>query len=145
MIIIRTVVHSQVLKMIETNEVYKTNQLGFSQAIESEYFLFTSGQVGWDTSYQLTGDKNFEAQVIQALKNTEGILEAGNSNMSSVIFLRIYVKNLTAEKRIIVTHCLKRCFAVGYKPATSLIGIESLASEELLVEIETIAMKNKRP
>lgn len=134
-----TLAHSQVFKMIESEQVYTTSAFGFSQAVPSNNLLFLSGQVGWDTDYNLTGDKGFEAQVKKTFENIERILEKGESNISNIVSMRIYVKQLSTEKRIIVGQYLKQYFSGEYKPSTSLIGITTLAREDLLIEIEAIA------
>ena len=50
-LIVMTSCNSKIIS-IETDSVYKTHNLGFSQANTIDGFLFTSGQVGWDTEYR---------------------------------------------------------------------------------------------
>jgi enamine deaminase RidA (YjgF/YER057c/UK114 family) len=132
------------IKMIETTDVYKTKSFGFSQAIVVNGLLFSSGQVGWDSSYQLTGERQFEDQVKQSFINIDKIVSAGNSSISDIIFLRFYVKGLDDSKRDIIGVYVKKYFTTDYKPATTLIGVETLARNDLMIEIEVIAKVNTK-
>jgi enamine deaminase RidA (YjgF/YER057c/UK114 family) len=125
--------------MVKSQETYQTEQLGFSQAVTANGFLFASGMVGWDTSYQLTGDQNFEEQAKQSFINLENLLKAAKSSFSQVVFIRFYVKRLDTPKKEIVGRYMKQYFPGIYKPGSSLIGVEALARENLLLEIEIIA------
>lgn len=127
------------VKMIETQDVYKTKSFGFSQAIVVNGLLFASGQVGWDTSYQLTGKRQFEDQVKQCFINIDKIVSAGGSTINDIIFLRFYVKELDDSKRGLVGDYVRKYFTTDYKPATTLIGVETLARNDLMIEIEVIA------
>lgn len=58
-------------QMVNTSKVYQSERFGFSQAIIANGFVFTSGIVGWDNNYQLTGDGSFAEQAKQCFKNME--------------------------------------------------------------------------
>ncbi|MGB3589702.1 MAG: RidA family protein [Tunicatimonas sp.] len=128
---------------VETEKAYKTQHLGFSQANIYSGLLFTSGQVGWDTNYSLTGTESFEDQLNQTFNNLGAILEKGGSAFSDIILIRIYVKDLDQEKRAKVSDLIEKYYPDLYKPASSLIGVATLAREDLLVEIEIIARTKK--
>ncbi len=125
-------------RLIETDEVYLTRQYGFSQAILADGFLFTSGQVGWDTNYQLAGS-SFSDQVDQTLKNIDCILKRSGGTFSDVVQIRFYVKDLDMNKRNTLNTCISKYFPTHYKPASTLLGVSSLAHEDLEIEIEIIA------
>ncbi len=129
-------------QMIAANNVYGTSQFGFSQAITANGLLFTSGQVGWNKNYELTGTGSFKEQVEQSFINVKNVIEHGNSSINNVILIRLYVKDLNEEKRNIIGKQLSRYYPTAYKPATTLIGIQALARADLLIEIEAIAKTN---
>lgn len=140
-LIIITMITSCKSKIIslETSKVYKTQELGFSQANIVDGFLFTSGQVGWGTNYKLTGNKSFNDQLKQTFVNLENILQKGNSSFDKVILIRFYVKELNDSKRIEIGEVIKKYYPNAYKPNSTLIGVAELARENLLVEVEIIA------
>jgi 2-iminobutanoate/2-iminopropanoate deaminase len=125
--------------MVNTKEIYQTQQLGFSQAVTGNGLLFASGMVGWDTGYQLTRSQNFEEQTKQTFINLEKLLKAAKSSFQQIVFIRFYVKMMDTSKREIVGKYMKQYFSGDYKPGSSLIGVETLARENLLLEIEIIA------
>lgn len=129
---------------IETDNVYRTQQLGFSQANMIDGFLFTSGQVGWNTEYNLTGDKSFKAQLKQTFINLDNILQKGNSSFDNVLLIRFYVKELDDSKRTEIGEIIKAHYPNAYKPNSTLIGVSELARENLLIEIEIIAKTNNK-
>jgi len=124
---------------LETNEVYKTQKLGFSQANMFNGLLFTSGQVGWDKEFNLIGEGSFEEQLKQTFINLDKILQEGNSSFDNVILIRIYVKELDKAKRIEIGRMINKYYPNTYRPNSTLIGIANLAREDLLVEMEIIA------
>ena len=126
-------------QIIVTNSVYKTSSLGFSQAVVANGFVFISGQVGWDTSYNLIGNGDFKAQAKQCFKNLEQILKAANSSMQEVVHLRIFVTEMTEENKLIIANLLKLNYPNIYKPATTLLCVKALARESLKIEMETIS------
>ena len=126
------------LRMVNTPKNYKTSDLGFSQAVESKGFLFSSGIVGWNADFKLTGDR-FEDQVEQCFLNIQQMLIETHSRFSDIAQFRFYVVSLDSSKRILINKYLKHHYSKSYKPATTLIGVSALAQEELKLEIEIIA------
>jgi len=125
---------------IETKQVYQTKQFGFSQAVTTgNELLFISGQVGWNTNHELTGNRSFTAQLHQSFINIKKILEIRNSEFKNIVMMRIYVKQLDKAKRIIISQYIKSIYPNSYKPASTLIGVETLAREDLQIEVEIIA------
>lgn len=127
------------ITMVNSKEIYQTAQLSFSQAVAANGLLFASGMVGWDAGYQLTGRQDFEEQMKQSFINLKNLLKAAKSSFSRVVFIRFYVKGMDASKRAIVGKYMTAYFPGTHKPGSSLLGVEALARENLLVEIEIIA------
>jgi len=128
--------------MIESDNLYTTSNFGFSQAIEANGLLFVSGQVGWNKNYEFTGTGTFKDQVEQSFINAMAAVKEGNSHVNGIVFIRFYVKDLDGEKRKIIGNQLSKYYPTDYKPATTLIGIQTLARADLLIEIEVIAKTN---
>jgi 2-iminobutanoate/2-iminopropanoate deaminase len=121
--------------------VYDTTQLGFAQAVMANNLIFGSGQVGWNNQFELTGNKGFEAQFNQSLDNISNLLVSGKSNWQKVLQLRFYIRDMDEEKRKSIGEFLRNTYQYDYCPATTIVGVQSLGREELLVEIEFIAKK----
>ncbi len=131
-------------QMIDTDSIYKTRDLGFSQAILSDGIIYTSGIVGWDRTYQLTGNGSFEEQAKQCFTNLELLLASANSSMQKVIHLRLYITEMSEMNKSVIANLLKIHFPNSYKPATTLLCVKALARENLKIEVESISSINKQ-
>jgi 2-iminobutanoate/2-iminopropanoate deaminase len=126
-------------QMIDTDSIYKTTNLGFSQAILANGIIYTSGIVGWDKNYKLTGNGDFAEQAKQCFENLELLLANKNSSMQNVIHLRLFVTEMSEANKSIIANLLKIHFPNSYKPATTLLCVKALARENLKIEIESIS------
>ena len=130
---------------VHSAALYPTSQAGFSQAIKSGNLLFTSGMVAWDVK-RTPLPTSFQQQLDAIFINLEHLAMEGSSSLSQAIFLRFYVVDLDADKRNIISQKLQDLFPHAYKPASSLVGVSALATEELMLEIELISeINNPRP
>lgn len=99
--------------------------------------VFVSGQVDWSQSHQVT-HKTIEGQTETALQNLVTVLTAANSSLHHVLQLRVYVRGELGEHMATVVPILTRYFG-EIRPALTGIGVTSLASPDMLIEIEAIA------
>jgi reactive intermediate/imine deaminase len=107
----------------------------YSQAIESQRLVFTSGQIGLDpkTGALVTG--GFEAQVRQAFANLEAVLKASGASTGHVLKLTLFLTDL--GQFATVNAIMQELFTEPY-PARSTVGVASLprAAE---FEVEALA------
>ncbi len=109
----------------------------YSIAIETENFLYTSGQLGLDpTTGKLVSD-DVEEQTTQVMKNLEAILKADNLTFDSVIKSTIFCANMADFPKI---NKIYGSFLKEPYPARSTIQVAALPLGGL-IEIEMIAKK----
>jgi 2-iminobutanoate/2-iminopropanoate deaminase len=105
----------------------------YSQAIQSENFIFTSGQLGMDTA------KNFPEtaaeQAVQSLQNARAILASANCEMDKVVKTTIFLTDMADFPQ--VNEVYSKFFNEPY-PARSTIQVAALPMGAK-VEIEIIA------
>jgi 2-iminobutanoate/2-iminopropanoate deaminase len=106
----------------------------YSQAIESNSFLFCSGQIGLDPETQILVE-GIEAQTHQVLKNLQAVLKAAGTDFSNVIKTTIFVVHM--DDFATVNEIYAEYFG-EHKPARATIGVASLP-KGAIVEIEAIA------
>lgn len=110
----------------------------YSQGIEVNGFIYTSGQIGLiPESGEFAGD-DVESQAIQAFKNLEAILAEAGSNMDSVVKTTCFLKDM--QDFATVNEIYNQFFSEGNYPARSAVEVASLP-KDALVEIEAIAIK----
>ena len=116
--------------------------LGFSQAVVTSgaRTVYLSGQTAWDTNKHIVGGNDLGAQTRQALRNVQLAVEAAGGTLADVVSLRLYVVNPQPGDLGPVGEALRESFPADKPPASTWLGVASLARPEFLIEIEAIAV-----
>jgi len=107
----------------------------YSQAIETNGFLFCSGQIPVDPATGTLVSGGIAEQAEQALKNLSNLLIAGGSDLSHVIKSSVFLVDLAHFKEM--NEAYARHFG-NHKPARSTIQVAALPLGSL-IEIEVVA------
>ena len=129
------------LEHIQPEGLFASEPLGFTQVVTSPpgKLVFVSGQVALDENAQVVGPGDLGAQAEQALANLGRALEAVGASPADVAFLRIYIANYDPSKLAVLGPLLPKFF--GSKlPAQTLLGVQALATPDLLIELEALAV-----
>lgn len=112
----------------------------YSQAIQTNGFIFCSGQVGINPETKTLAE-GIEAQTHQVLKNLQAVLQAAETDLDNVIKTTIYLTNITDFAK--VNEIYAQYFPQN-KPARATVEVSNLPKGSLttnpLIEIEAIAM-----
>ena len=117
--------------------------LGFVQANEvsgATRTLVVSGQTSVDENGKPLHAGDMSAQIVQAVKNLETVLEASGFTLADVVRLNYFTTDIDAFTQGAgagVGHLMQ----AGCRPASTLLGVAKLFRPEILVEIEATAMK----
>ncbi len=116
--------------------------IGFSQAVvcQGGKTVYLSGQTAWDANKQIVGGNDLGEQSRQALRNVQIGVEAAGGTLADVVSLRIYIVNPKPGDTGPVGEALREFFSADTPPASTWIGVISLAMPEFLIEIEAIAV-----
>lgn len=116
--------------------------IGFSQAVVAEggRTVYLSGQTAWDANKQIVGGNDLGEQTRQALRNVQLAVEAAGGTLADVVSLRLYVVNPQPGDMNPVGVALREFFPADKPPASTWLGVASLAMPEFLIEIEAIAV-----
>lgn len=115
---------------------------GFSQAIEfkkHERVLLCSGQTSVDENGMAVHAGDIGAQIGKALDNLEAVLGKAGMTLANVVRLNIYTTDVNAIFPALPIWA-GRLKAAGCQPASTLLGVASLAFPELMVELEATAV-----
>ena len=106
----------------------------YSQAIESNGFLFCSGQLGMNPE---TGEmkQGVEAQIDQILNNIHAVLAAAGLSKENVVKSTIFITDINDFPTVNERYA---AFFGDHKPARSTVGVAGLP-KGAVVEIEVIA------
>ena len=101
--------------------------------------VFISGQVAVDAQGQIVGKGDIEAQAVQVFENLKLALQAAGGTFEDVLKFTIFIKNLTPQARKAVMGVRSRYISRTNPPAATMVGIDRLVEDDLLVEVEAVA------
>ena len=108
-----------------------------SPAVKIDNLVYTAGQVGVNPETGELAGPGIQEQTKQVMENIKLLLEAAGSSMDKIIKCLVFITDMKDFKEMNEAY-------VGYfgndPPARSCVGVAALAREELIVEIEAIAI-----
>jgi len=116
---------------------------GYSQAVSTVggKTIFVSGQVALNSKGELVGPGDLKAQTTQAFENMKMVLAASGATFADVVKLSYFVKNYDPTKVPVIRAVRDQYLPKGQPPpASTLVGIQSLFRDYILIEIEAIAV-----
>lgn len=107
----------------------------YSQAVESNGLIFTSGQIAIDpkTNRLIDGDVKEQARLV--FENLKAVLEAGASGLDNVLKTTIYLQNMSDFGE--VNEIYAKYFGQAL-PARSTVEVSRLP-KDVLIEVDCIA------
>ena len=102
--------------------------------------LWVSGQVAQDSKGGVVGKGDLKAQLNQAWENVRLALAGSGATFQDVVKVTTYVVNYKPSMRNDIREARQRFMGTGEPPAATLVGVQSLASDDWLVEIEVTAV-----
>jgi len=107
----------------------------YSQSVEVDGWLYTSGQVGLDPATGELVPGGFEAQARQTLKNLRAVLASAGCTFANVVKATVYVADLADFPKL---NALCGEAMGDHRPARSTVQVAGLP-KSALVEIDLVA------
>jgi enamine deaminase RidA (YjgF/YER057c/UK114 family) len=102
--------------------------------------IYVSGQVSVDERRKLIGAGDLEAQAEQTFRNLSRALAAAGAFATDVVKVGIYVRHYETSDAAVVGAAFRRVFPHHDLPVSTWLGVESLAEEGFLIEVDAIAV-----
>lgn len=130
------------LQHLAPEALFDSKPFGFTQVVVSQgrRTVHVAGQTAWDRELKLLGGTDLGAQTRAALANLGHALAAAGAGPQHVVRLRTYVAGYRPEHVGVVTGAIAEFFGAHPAPANTLLGVQSLALPDFLVEIEADAV-----
>ncbi|RYU95942.1 RidA family protein [Emticicia agri] len=116
----------------------------FSQVVvvDSGYYrtIYLSGQVSMDKDNQIIGLNNLSVQANQAFQNVKTALSSVGAVPEDVVKLNIYIKDYRFSDAECISEAFQKIFTHKKLPVSTWLGVQSLALDGLLIEIDAIAI-----
>jgi enamine deaminase RidA (YjgF/YER057c/UK114 family) len=127
---------------INPDSLFPSLEHGFSQIVAASggKTIYISGQTAWDAQKQIIGGTDLAQQARQALRNIRVAVEAAGGTLTDVVALRIYIVNYRPEQADAIGRSLQEFFPEENRPASTWIGVTTLAVRDFLIEIEATAV-----
>ena len=115
---------------------------GFSQVVTATEgkIVFISGQVAFNANNELVGKGDLRAQAVQTFENLKQALAAVGATFDDVLKSNTYIVDYTPDVIGVIREVRSQYLPQEKAPASTLIGVQALVFEDLLIEIEAIAM-----
>jgi 2-iminobutanoate/2-iminopropanoate deaminase len=109
----------------------------FSQGVKVGNLVFVSGQISKNTKGEVVGKGDIRAQTRQCIENLKQVLEAGGATLENVVKVTVYVTDMENLKAI---HEVRAQYFKEKYPASTLVEVSRLTTQECMIEIEAIAI-----
>jgi enamine deaminase RidA (YjgF/YER057c/UK114 family) len=109
--------------------------------VKAAEYLFIAGQVATDREGNIVGEDDFDAQCVQAFANIRAALESCGAGWSNVAQFTTYLVHSQDIPKFMKYRLREfpRMFANGAYPPNTLVMVDRLVKEALLVEVQTVA------
>jgi len=125
---------------LNPKEVFKSPFFTHSVAVQGPaQMVYVSGQVSFDRDGFVVGKGDMRAQAEQVFKSLTHNLKAAGASWSDVVKLNGYMVNLNSESVNQYREVRTRYLDQKHLPASTLVGVERLVHDDLLLEVEVIA------
>jgi 2-iminobutanoate/2-iminopropanoate deaminase len=113
----------------------------YSQAVKAEgtRLLFISGMTARDKEGNIVGQGDIRAQTRQVLENIKGALEKAGATFDQIVKVTVYVTDMSHFREI---HEIRAQYFKKDYPASTMVQVSGLVSQDLLIEIDAIALLN---
>ena len=127
---------------IHPSGLFSTKSLGFTHVVTSSpgTTIYVSGQTAWSADRKIVGGSDLKLQAEAALENLRVALAAAKATPADVVATRVYVVNYKPEYAGVLSPLFEKFYAGGPAPASTWLGVTSLAVPGFLIEIEATAV-----
>lgn len=101
--------------------------------------IYLAGQVAAGPDGAVVGAGDLEAQARQVFRNLQTALSAAGATFADVVKMNTYIVGYTPEMRA-TYRAVRGEFITGDLPASTLVGVQALATPDYLIEIEAVAV-----
>ena len=130
------------IEHLQPQTLYSTQDLGFTQIVTSRggKTVYVSGLVAWDADRNVVGKGDLARQTEQILTNLRTALAAAGGTLADIVSMCTYVANYQPGDVTTIRQARASFFPADKPPSSTLIGVQALAHEDFLIEIDAVAV-----
>jgi enamine deaminase RidA (YjgF/YER057c/UK114 family) len=107
--------------------------------------IFIAGQIARDRQGNLVGKGDLRAQAVQVFENLKAALASAGATFNDVVKINWYIRDFKPESLGVLREVRSMYVNKDAPPASTLIGVASLAQDEYLIEVEAVAAIPDKP
>ena len=136
--------HKESMKrqFINPEGLFKTNAYTQIVTTGGGKTIYISGQIPFNKKGELVGKDSLNVQINQVFKNINTALTSVNATFNDVIKVTYYIKNYNPQYLPLIREMRSKYFNKENPPSASLVGVQSLFLEDVLIEVEVVAHIN---
>ena len=128
-------------QFIAPADVFPAKGYSHGIAVRGGRTIYVAGQIALNKQGELVGKDDVRAQTEQVFENIKAVLAASGATFADVVKINYYVKNLKPELLPAIREVRDRFLPKDQPPpASTLAGVESLFRDDILIEIECVAV-----
>lgn len=150
--VLLTTAHAETKPVKKSFRLYNPDTLakptaGYSQVAEvtGGKIVYIAGQVAFDKSGSLVGKDDLRAQTQQVFENLKAAAESAGGDVGNLVKINIYVVESVDPAQIPVIREVRDKFVnTANPPASTFVVVKRLVRPEWLIEIEAVAVVDKK-
>jgi reactive intermediate/imine deaminase len=99
--------------------------------------IYIAGQVAFDKSGNVVGKGDFAAQAAQVFENLKSALVAAGATFDNLVKVTTFVTDMSQMQTL---RSIRAKYYGKNAPASTLVQITKLANDDLMIEIEAVAV-----
>jgi len=126
------------IQFLNPEGIFKPSTFSQIAITSGDTVVYISGQTARDEKSNIVAVGDVKKQAEKVFENLRVAVEAAGGSMGDIAKITTYVVGLKPEDRVWIGEMVKKNFPKP--PAHTLVGISALATPELLIEIEAVAV-----
>jgi len=102
--------------------------------------VYVSGQVSVDADNQVVGPGDLATQAARTFRNLATALASAGATPADVVRLGISIVGYKGEHAPVIRDAMREVFTGENLPASTWLGVQALALDDLLIEVEATAV-----
>jgi 2-iminobutanoate/2-iminopropanoate deaminase len=109
----------------------------YTDAVLAGKTLYISGLIATDAHGHVVGKSDVVEQTRQIFRNLDLVLKSAGASPQDVVKVTIFMRDVTQRPDI---NPVRQEFFGGHRPASTLVEVSRLVNDDLLLEIEAVAV-----
>lgn len=128
---------------VKPPDVFPPTGYSHAIAVSGGRTIYVAGQIALNEKGELVGRGDVRTQTVQVFENIKRVLAASGATFADVVKISYYVKNFDPKVLPAIREVRDSFLPKNQPPpASTLVGVQNLFRDDILIEIECVAVVN---